>query len=266
MNISFKLEAFEGPLDLLLHLIDKNKVNIYDIPIVEITEQYLAYVKEMDTINLDLMSEFLVMAATLIRIKSQMLLPKDKTKPEEIDPRQELVDRLLEYKMFKYISLELKDKEQDADRILYRSQNIPVEIEDFKEEVNISELLDGLTLAKLHQIFKAVMKRQVDKIDPIRSKFGNIEKEELNLNEKMDAILAYARENHNFSFTVLLMNQPVKMEVIVSFLAVLELMKIGEISIEQDNLFEDINIIYIGKDGGNHAEPMHDVIGVNNGN
>jgi segregation and condensation protein A len=77
MNISFKLEAFEGPLDLLLHLIDKNKVNIYDIPIVEITEQYLAYVKGMDSINLDMMSEFLVMAATLIRIKSQMLLPKD---------------------------------------------------------------------------------------------------------------------------------------------------------------------------------------------
>ncbi len=246
MNISFKLEAFEGPLDLLLHLIDKNKVNIYDIPIVEITEQYLAYVKGMEAINLDMMSEFLVMAATLIRIKSQMLLPKDKTKTEEIDPRQELVDRLLEYKMYKYISLELKDKEQDADRILYRSQNLPREIEDFKEEVNIPELLNGLTLAKLHHIFQSVMKRQVDKIDPIRSKFGKIEKEEINLNEKMDSILEYARTNYSFSFTLLLINQSGKMEVIVSFLAVLELMKIGEITIKQDDLFEDINITYIG--------------------
>ncbi|MFV0343337.1 MAG: segregation and condensation protein A [Anaerocolumna sp.] len=248
MSISYKLEAFEGPLDLLLHLIDKNKVNIYDIPIVEITEQYLAYVKEMDTINLDLMSEFLVMAATLIRIKSQMLLPKDKTKPEDIDPRQELVDRLLEYKMFKYISQELKDKEQDADRILYRNQNIPREIEDFKEEVNINELLDGLTLAKLHHIFQSVMKRQVDKIDPIRSKFGNIEKEEINLNEKMDSILAYAISNRCFSFSLLLLHQPGKVEVIVSFLAVLELMKIGEITIKQDELFDDISITYIGKE------------------
>jgi segregation and condensation protein A len=246
MNISFKLEAFEGPLDLLLHLIDKNKVNIYDIPIVEITEQYLAYVKGMDAINLDIMSEFLVMAATLIRIKSQMLLPKDKTKAEEIDPRQELVDRLLEYKMYKYISLELKDKELDADRILYRSQNIPKEIEDFREDVNISELLSGLSLAKLHQIFQTVMKRQVDKIDPIRSSFGKIEKEEINLNEKMDSILEYAKSNHAFSFTLLLMNQSGKMEVIVSFLAVLELMKVGEITINQDDLFEDIIITYIG--------------------
>lgn len=247
MNISFKLEVFEGPLDLLLHLIDKNKINIYDIPIVEITEQYLAYVKGMETINLDLMSEFLVMAATLIRIKSQMLLPKDKTKTEEVDPRQELVDRLLEYKMYKFISLELKDKEQDADRMLYRDQYIPKDIEDFKEEVNVSDLLSGLTLAKLHQIFQAVMKRQVDKIDPIRSTFGKIEKEEINLSDKMDSILEYARLNHSFSFTLLLMNQLGKMDVIVSFLAVLELMKIGEVAIKQDDLFEDINITYIGK-------------------
>lgn len=248
MSISFKLEVFEGPLDLLLHLIDKNKVNIYDIPIVEITEQYLSYVKSMEAVNLDIMSEFLVMAATLIRIKSQMLLPKDKTKTEEVDPRQELVDRLLEYKMYKYISLELKDKEQDADRILYRDQNIPKEIEDFKEEVNIPELLNGLTLAKLHQIFQSVMKRQVDKIDPIRSKFGKIEKEEINLNEKMDSILLYARANHTFSFRRLLMRQSGKMDVIVSFLAVLELMKIGEITIKQEELFDDINITYIGNE------------------
>jgi segregation and condensation protein A len=156
------------------------------------------------------------------------------------------VDRLLEYKMFKYISLELKDKELDADRILYRSQNIPREIEDFKEDVNISDLLDGLTLAKLHHIFQSVMKRQVDKIDPIRSKFGNIEKEEINLSEKMDSILEYARANHSFSFSLLLMNQPGKIEVIVSFLAVLELMKMGEITIKQVDLFDDISITYIG--------------------
>ena len=105
MEISYKLEHFEGPLDLLLHLIEKNKVNIYDIPIVEITSQYLDYVNRMEREDLNLVSDFLVMAATLIDIKSRMLLPKDEDKGEEEgDPREELVARLLEYRKFKYIS------------------------------------------------------------------------------------------------------------------------------------------------------------------
>ena len=95
MNLSVKLEAFEGPLDLLLHLIDKNKVNIYDIPIVQITEQYLEYVEAMDRTDLNLVSDFLVMAATLLDIKSRMLLPKEESEEEAEDPRQELVERLL---------------------------------------------------------------------------------------------------------------------------------------------------------------------------
>ena len=99
MGIPVKLQVFEGPLDLLLHLIDKNKVNIYDIPIVEITRQYLEYVNEMDRQDLDVVSEFLVMAATLLDIKSRMLLPKEeKENEEEEDPRDELVQKLLEYK------------------------------------------------------------------------------------------------------------------------------------------------------------------------
>ena len=113
MSIPVKLEAFEGPLDLLLHLIDKNKINIYDIPIVEITDQYLDYIKHMENKDLEVMSEFLVMAATLINIKSRMLLPIQKKNDEEdevVDPRQELVDRLLEYKMFKYVAEILKEK------------------------------------------------------------------------------------------------------------------------------------------------------------
>ena len=128
-NLPVKLEVFEGPLDLLLHLIDKNKINIYDIPIAEITEQYLEYINAMETKDLETMSEFLVMAATLINIKSRMLLPaKETEEEEETDPRQELVERLLEYKMFKYISWELKDKELDASRSLYKPPTIPEEI------------------------------------------------------------------------------------------------------------------------------------------
>lgn len=107
MAIPVKLEVFEGPLDLLSHLIDKNKVDIYDIPIVEITEQYLEYIRQMETEDMNVMSEFLVMAATLIDIKCKMLLPKEVNEEgEEQDPRAELVEKLLEYKMCKYMSYE----------------------------------------------------------------------------------------------------------------------------------------------------------------
>ncbi len=123
MAIPVKLEVFEGPLDLLLHLIDKNKVDIYDIPIVEITEQYLEYIKQMETSDMNVMSEFLVMAATLIDIKCRMLLPKEVNEEgEEEDPRAELVQKLLEYKMYKYMSLELRDRQVDAARTLYRER------------------------------------------------------------------------------------------------------------------------------------------------
>lgn len=115
MGIPVKLEAFEGPLDLLLHLIEKNKIDIYDIPIVEITEQYMEYIRQMQEENLNIMSEFMVMAATLLDIKCKMLLPKEVTEEgEEKDPREELVQQLLEYKMFKYMSYELRDRMADA--------------------------------------------------------------------------------------------------------------------------------------------------------
>ncbi|HWT26436.1 MAG TPA: segregation/condensation protein A [Mobilitalea sp.] len=249
MSIPVKLEAFEGPLDLLLHLIDKNKVNIYDIPIVLITEQYLDYIKGMDSKNLEIMSEFLVMAATLINIKSKMLLPVEETEDEEVvDPRQELVDRLLEYKMYKYISEELKDKQMDASRALFKPPTIPPEIADFKEEIDVEGLLSDLTLSKLHAIFQSIIKKQVDKIDPIRSKFGKIEKEEINLASMLIQIQKYGLEHKTFRFSSLFQGKNSKMEVIVTFLGILELIKIGRIRVEQDNLFDDINITYLATD------------------
>ena len=129
MSISYKLEQFEGPLDLLLHLIEKNKVSIYDIPIAEITDQYLDYVSHMEKEDLDVVSEFLVMAATLLDIKSRMLLPAQETEEgEEEDPRVELVKRLLEYKMYKYMAFELKDRELDAEKVFYKGPTLPDEV------------------------------------------------------------------------------------------------------------------------------------------
>lgn len=241
MEISFKLEVFEGPLDLLLHLIDKNKVNIYDIPIVEITDQYLAYVKAMEKQDLNVVSEFLVMAATLLDIKSRMLLPKEVNEEGvEEDPRDELVQKLLEYKMYKYMSLELKDREIDAGKSMYKKSTVPAEVSQYEPPVDIDALLENITLKKLNDIFNMVMAKQVEKVDPIRSKFGNIEKEEVSLPDKMDFIKDYAITHKQFSFKKLLESQRTKMHIIVSFLAILELMKIGVVTIMQDGTFEDI--------------------------
>ncbi len=249
MSIPVKLEVFEGPLDLLLHLIDKSKINIYDIPIVEITEQYLEYIRQMETKNLEIMSEFLLMAATLINIKSRMLLPAPASGEEEVtDPRQELVDRLLEYKMYKYISEELRDKELDASRVMFKPPTIPQEIADYREEINVEELLGDLTLTKLHEIFKSIVKKQADKIDPIRSKFGKIEREEINLSKKLIQIQEYGLERKNFLFRNLLEAQHSRMEIIVTFLGILELIKLGRIHIEQEKVFDDIRITYLATD------------------
>lgn len=250
MGISYKLESFEGPLDLLLHLIEKNKVNIYDIPIATITDQYLEYVKHMEEESMDVVSEFLVMAATLLDIKARMLLPKEVNEEgEEEDPRAELVARLLEYKTYKYMSMELKDMELDAEKIFYKSPTIPREVEKYEPPVDLDKLLDGVTLAKLQQIFQSVMRRQKDKIDPVRSTFGTIRKEPVSLEQKIASVMGYARKHRKFSFRGMLSKQKDKTEVVVTFLALLELMKVGKIYLTQENLFDDMMIETLEEEG-----------------
>ena len=243
MAIPVKLQIFEGPLDLLLHLIEKNKVDIYDIPIVEITAQYLDYIKAMETEDMNVMSEFLVMAATLLEIKCRMLLPREVDEEgEEIDPRAELVQKLLEYKMYKYMSYELKERQVDAARTLFREKNLPKEVADYRPPVDLKALLGDADLAKLQSLFKMVMKRQEDKIDPVRSSFGNIEKDEVDMDAKTTYVEGFIRLHKTFSFRQLLEKQKSKMEIIVTFLVILEMMKMGKISIVQENTFDDIMI------------------------
>lgn len=245
MGIPVKLQAFEGPLDLLLHLIEKNKVNIYDIPIVEITNQYMEYIRQMEKADLNIMSEFLVMAATLLDIKARMLLPKEVNEEgEEEDPRQELVQQLLEYKMYKYMAYELKDRQMDAERSLYKKPTVPEEVAEYEEPIDLQELLADTTLTRLYKVFREVMRRQEDKIDPIRSRFGKIEKEEVSLGEKLEYVGQYAFEHRNFLFTELFEESRTKIQKVVTFLAVLELMKMGKIRIAQEKVFADIYISY----------------------
>lgn len=243
MAIPVKLNVFEGPLDLLLHLIDKNKIDIYDIPIVEITDQYMEYIHSMDREDLGIMSEFMVMAATLIDIKCRMLLPREKNEEgEEEDPRAELVEKLLEYKMYKYMSYELKDRMDAAAGVFYKKPTIPQEVLMYREPVNTEELLQGLTLEKLKAIYKSIIRRQEDKIDPIRSKFGKIEQEEVSLSEKMIEMREYAKNHRRFSFRNLLEAQSSRVQIIVTFLSILELMKMGHIHVVQEFLFDDIQV------------------------
>ncbi len=243
MDLSFKLESFEGPLDLLLHLIEKNKVDIYDIPIAEIAQQYFLYIEEMQQQSMEVMSEFLVMAATLLEIKARMLLPPEKDEEGvEIDPRSELVEKLLEYKMYKYMSYELRDLQGDAEKVLYRSSSLPPEVKKWRRKVSPEDLLGDLTLRQMGAVFQEVLRRQEDRRDPIRSQFGQIEKEKVDSAKIMNHVSTRIRKQKKCSFRSLLEDGQGKMSIVVTFLTVLELMKMGRIDAAQDENFGEIMI------------------------
>ena len=211
---------------------------------VEITDQYMEYIHAMEREDLGVMSEFMVMAATLLDIKCKMLLPKEVNEEgEEEDPRAELVEKLLEYKMYKFMSYELKDKMDDAANVFFKEPTLPDEVMQYKEPVDPKELLAGLTLEKLNAIYKSIIRRQEDKVDPIRSKVWNVSKrKKISLSDKMIEIKEFARTHRKFSFRNLLESQSSKVQVIVTFLSILELMKMGHIHVEQDGLFDDISV------------------------
>ena len=220
MALQIKLQAFEGPLDLLLHLIDINKVDIYDIPIVEITEQYLEYIKSMEYNDMEVTSEFLVMAATLLDIKCRMLLPKPVNEEGvEEDPRAELVEQLLAYKMYKYMSLELKDMQTGSDMHFFRKKRLPDEVSSYEVKPDLAEMVGDRTLNSLGSILEELLKRQ-----------------------KALYIRAYIREHKRVAFRQLLEKQRSKYEIIVTFLLILEEMKLGAIEVEQESEFGEIYI------------------------
>lgn len=244
MTFEIKLEAFEGPLDLLLHLVEKNKVDIYDIPIVIITDQYIEYIDKMRVDNMDIMSEFLLMAATLLSIKSKMLLPRLKTNDGEdpVDPRMELIERLVEYKTYKQIAGELRDMQVDAAHVVFREKNLPKEVVEYEEPLDISSLLEGLTLKRLNSVFHEVLQREKLRQDPVRSGFSEIKKEEFTLEEKIEELMEYSMNHEKFTFLSLFEDVHSKMQIIVTFLALLELMKSGMLFIIQENINDDILI------------------------
>ncbi len=242
MAISFKLQAFEGPLDLLLHLIEKAEVDIYDIPIAEITDQYLSYISMIEIQDLEVSSEFLVMAATLLEIKSKMLLPKPKKEVEggeEIDPRQELILKLIEYKKYKDASSELKDKMGIYEKVFYKS---PEPIEDYINDVTS---ISNVSLDMLYISFKNILLKNVTKKS---GSFREIYREVVTVDDKIRLINKLLTSKPSFYFDDLFLSCNNRYEIIVTFLAVLELIKRRSLHIEQERNFARILIKRRAKD------------------
>ncbi|GAU76982.1 ScpA family protein [Fusibacter sp. 3D3] len=241
MSIDVQTEAFEGPLDLLLHLISKDEIDIYDIPIVKITSQYLEIIKEMD---LDRSTEFLVMAATLIEIKSRMLLPEKNDPMEyyeysEMDPRKELVKRLIEYKRFKEAAEKLRATEGTLDEVIFKDQE---ELGQYVKQLSLEELNSNLESDLLTEAIRRLMSK-IDRFDAHRKGFfKGIKRDAFTVEEKLKRIRKRLKSSDYFIFSELFDEALTKEEVVVTFLAVLELLKLKEITIEQEGLFQEIKI------------------------
>ena len=239
-----KLEVFEGPFELLYHLIEKNEINIYDIPIALLTEQYLAYIEHFKLASMDSMSEFLLMASTLLEIKSKMLLPnakKDDT--DEVDPRDELVKQLIEYKKFKNIVPLLQEIGKDTELNYYKNPDTDLlDSLRIEKKPDIYEILDGVTIEILHKAFLEVIGRKELKTDKVRSSFNSVQRDLYTIDGKMSYIQDLLKLNSTVRFSKIFRTNAKKIEKVVTFLALLELIKLKTIIIEQENNFDEIII------------------------
>ncbi|MCM8796897.1 MAG: segregation/condensation protein A [Candidatus Omnitrophica bacterium] len=234
MGYKIRLDIFEGPLDLLLYLVKKDHLNIYDIPIARVTEQYLEYLNLMQLLDLNIAGEFLVMAATLMQIKSKMLLPAEQTQGEEVedDPRADLVKRLLEYEKFKQIAEELRIRENEQ-REVYRRPKIDIE----HEVGNTKEVYFEASIFDLINAFSQTLK------DVPKEVFYEVIKDEFTIEEKIHEILHLLMDEPTLRLSVLFGRTKSKTEIIAIFLAILELVRMREIIAVQSGLFEDVEII-----------------------
>jgi segregation and condensation protein A len=234
MSYKIKLELFEGPLDLLLYLVKKDHLNIYDIPIAKVTEQYLQYIELMKLLDLNIAGEFLVMAATLIQIKSKMLLPAEENQQaqEEEDPRQELIKRLLEYEKFKEIAQNLREREVNQQEIFKRPK-----LEN-KEEIQPpdGEVYFEASLFDLITAFSQALEDVPSEV------FYEVVKDEFTVEEKVHTLLHLMLVENSVELSRLFKEAKNKVEIVVIFLAVLELIRMREIVARQKGLFGEIEI------------------------
>jgi segregation and condensation protein A len=227
MNYHVRLSQFEGPLDLLLHLIRRDKINIYDIPISHITREYLSFIEVMKELQLEVAGEFFVMAATLMRIKSQMLLPRHAEEAEEEDPRDELVRNLLEYRKYKEAALHFAEREEIRRRVFTRTPPAIELDEDLEQPVEVSlfDLVDAFRTV-LNDLKKQITYR--------------IEREPVSIEEKIELIRERLQTSSEALFTEFFTNGYDRIDIIVTFLAILELVKLGELVARQMSNRRDI--------------------------
>ena len=242
MSYKIKIDAFEGPLDLLLHLINRLEIDIYDIPVAEITEQYVAYIHTMKELELDIASEYLVMAASLLAIKSKMLLPKHEEEWDEDeedflmeDPRDELVTQLLEYKKYKEAADEFKNME--AERALLFTKP-PIDLSPFTDETKLERKDLDVSLYDMLSAFQKLMRRKKLK-RPLQTR---ITRQEITIDKRIQELKDYLKKKREKILFTSLFETDDKGQIVVTFLAVLELMRQNEIQVEQTNNFEDIFI------------------------
>ncbi len=229
-----KLEVFEGPLDLLLYLIKKDEIDIYDIPIERITKQYLAYMDLFKILDLDVAGEFVVMAANLIYIKSRSLLPVSQQPPEEeadeADPRWELVRQLLEYKKFKEAAEHLQTRAQVQENLFSRSPEKP----DFTGERPLGEV----SIFDLLNAFQTMLKR-VNLKEDLREIF----EENFTVSDKIDLILKMIATGVALTFSELFAQAASRTEIVVTFLALLELIRLKQLRVVQPDVFSEIELV-----------------------
>ncbi|MGE5473311.1 MAG: segregation and condensation protein A [Ignavibacteriales bacterium] len=233
---TIKIQNFEGPLDLLFHLIEKNKMDIYDIQIGEITDQYLEFLGQMERIDLEIASEFLVMASTLLLIKSRMLLPKPQPPDEDTDElRDQLINSLLEYKKYKEYALELKNREAYYGKMFYKPQEVfKVLTFDIINKSYPSEVIP--------EIYADICIRNIKKLNPRKEIINQlIVKEKITIRSKIKEIVKFLFDKTKFKFSELFVKgKDSKMDIVTSFMAILELAKIKKLTIEQKEGFGDI--------------------------
>jgi segregation and condensation protein A len=249
----YKLETFEGPLYLLLHLIDKAEIDIQDISINDITDQYMIYLAAMQELELDITSEFLVMAATLLSMKSRQLLPKPPvteepwlTADEDLDPREELIRKLLEYRKIKSVADQLREKEWDQSQVYTRE---PADLTPFVKIIPTNPV-EGLHVNDLINAFQRAMRRLAG-----RHRVTSIRKDEISVKDRIRDIVDTMKNRSNegkLLFSQLIGDEDDRQEIVVTFLAILELMKRKWISCHQSALFDEIVLSWMGRED-NHG-------------
>lgn len=247
MAINIKIHNFEGPFDLLLHLIKKNEMDIYDIKIYEVTSQYLQYLNEMKEMDLEITSEFIVIAATLLEIKSRLLLPVSKSDEDaddkaELDPRKELVERLLEYKKFKYIAEILRTREECTGLMFPKKAEIIEDINSKNNVVPLNEILKNITMLDLYNIYNNIISIYENKKNTENAIQREIPVDSFKIEDKMQELKERAFSGKKLYFSNIMKDCGSKIEVVVTFLALLELIKLRSVKVLQEKNFTEIYI------------------------